>query len=318
RAQRLPGETEDTMAEESPHESKKMVYISMSLIARRNLQLPAEKQTPEDITKAVAKLTTVRLDRENIGTLENFKCLENVCSLYLQQNQIKRIENLELLCSLRFLMLAGNKIQKVENLKPLQQLGFLDLSNNQIEQLDPGEFPESLIILKMIDNDCTKQERYRERIIGALPALQQLDGNPIQRRKEPNETDEANETSGDSESEEEQYDSETKKEDSLPEISVSLGKMKEFFVDIHKEIVCRSQWRRKEAETDHNLRMNELEEIRREITQRQYEPVRMKNNSSHQECDRNVILSEAGTKEMQIREPQLKLLTDTPGKQIHG
>ncbi|XP_048470778.1 leucine-rich repeat-containing protein 46 [Rhincodon typus] len=293
----------------------------MSLIAKRNLQLPAEKLTPEDITNAVGKLTTVRLDRENIGALENIECLENVCSLYLQQNQIKRIENLELLGNLRFLTLASNKIQKVENLKPLQQLGFLDLSNNQIEQLDPGEFPESLIILKMTDNDCTKHEGYRERVIEALPALQQLDGDPIQRRKEPNETDEESGASGHSESEEdmeEQYDTETEREDSLPEISVSRGKVKEFFVDIHKEIVCRSQWRRKEAETDHKLRMNELEEIRKQITQRQYEPIRMKNNSSYQERDQNVGLSEAGTKEMQIKEPQLKLLTDTPGKQIHG
>ncbi|XP_067869116.1 leucine-rich repeat-containing protein 46-like isoform X2 [Heterodontus francisci] len=293
----------------------------MSLIAKRNLQLPAEKQTPEDLTQAVAKLMTVRLDRENIGALGNLECLGNVYSLYLQQNQIKKIENLELLHSLRFLTLAANRIQKVENLKTLQKLGFLDLSNNQIEQLDPGEFPESLIILNMSDNDCTKQEGYREQVIEALPALQQLDGNSVQRRKGPNEAGKEDGDSGNSESEEdteEQNDTETEKEDSLPEISASLGKVKEFFAEIHKEMVCRSQQRRKEAETGHKLRMNELEEIRNQITQRLYEPVRMKKVCSYQESDPNVGSSEGGPREMKIKELQLKFLTDNPGEQSQG
>ncbi|XP_041029743.1 leucine-rich repeat-containing protein 46-like [Carcharodon carcharias] len=134
------GRGEATMAEDSPCESKTLVYISISLIAKRNLQLPADKQTPEDITEAMAKLMTVRLDRENIDTLGNFECLGNVYSLYLQQVIIWLqpptdgfVEVVE-----EFLTLAANRIQKVENLRPLQKLGFLDLSNNQIEQLDPG------------------------------------------------------------------------------------------------------------------------------------------------------------------------------------
>ncbi|XP_078385300.1 leucine-rich repeat-containing protein 46-like [Cetorhinus maximus] len=287
------------MEEDSPCESKTLVYISISLIAKRNLQLPADKQTPEAITEAMAKLMTVRLDRENIDTLGNFECLGNVYSLYLQQNQIKKIENLELLHNLRFLTLAANRIQKVENLRPLQKLGFLDLSNNQIEQLDPGEFPGSLIILNMTDNDCTKLEGYRERMIEALPALRQLDGNSVQGREEPYEAGEEEGDTGDSESEEdteEQYDTEIEKEDSLPEISASLEKVKEFFVEIHKEMICRSQQRRKEAETDHKSRMNELEEIRNQITQRRYEAVRMKKDCSYQEGEPNVGSSEGGTK----------------------
>ncbi|XP_067825300.1 leucine-rich repeat-containing protein 46-like [Heptranchias perlo] len=295
--------------EDSPCESKKLVYISVSLIAKRNLELPAEKQTPENITEALANLMTIRLDRENIGTLGNFECLGDAYNLYLQQNQIKKIENLELLHNLRFLTLAANRIQKVENLKCLQKLGFLDLSNNQIEQLDPGEFPESLIILNMTGNDCTKQEGYREQVTRALPALQQLDGNSVQRRKDPNEAGEENGEAGDvnvSESEEdteEQYDTESEKEDSLPEISVSLGKVNEFFAEIHKEMVCRSHQRKKEAENDHKSRLNELQEIRNQIAHPRYEPVRMKKVSNYQENDPNVGSSEGGPKEMKSKEP---------------
>uniref|UniRef100_UPI00398F6C5C leucine-rich repeat-containing protein 46-like n=1 Tax=Pristiophorus japonicus TaxID=55135 RepID=UPI00398F6C5C len=258
---------------DSPCESEKLVYISVSLIAKRNLQLPAEKQTAEDITEALAKLMTVRLDRENIGKLGNFECLGDVYNLYLQLNQIKKIESLELFHNLRFLTLAANKIQKVENLKSLQKLGFLDLSNNQIKQLDPGEFPESLIILNMTGNDCTKQEGYREQVIQALSALKQLDGNSVQRREDPNEAGEEDgdaDDLDDSESEEDtddEYDTETEK-DSLPEISVSLENVKEFFAEIHKEMICRSQQRKKEAETEHISRLNELQEIRNQIVRK--------------------------------------------------
>ncbi|GCB65083.1 leucine-rich repeat-containing protein 46-like [Scyliorhinus torazame] len=315
------GRGEAAMAEDSPCESKKLVYISSSLIAKRNLQLSADKQTSGDIAEAVAKLSTVRLDRENIGVLGNFECVKNVYSLYLQQNQIKKIEHLELLHNLRFLMLAANRIEEVENLTSLKKLGFLDLSNNQIEQLEPGEFPECLIILNMTGNSCTKQKGYRERVIETLPALQQLDGSSVQRTKEPHGAGEEDQDTSDSESEEdteEQYDTGTEKADSLPEVSASLGKVKEFFVEIHKAMVCRSQQRRKETETDHKSRMNELEEIRNQITERLYEPVRTKKDCGYQESDPNVGSGEGGTREMKIKEPQLKLLADTPGEQMQG
>ncbi|XP_038635532.1 leucine-rich repeat-containing protein 46-like [Scyliorhinus canicula] len=294
------------MAEDSLCESKKLVYISSSLIAKRNLQLSADKQTPGDTAEAVAKLSTVRLDRENIGVLGNFECVKNVYSLYLQQNQIKKIENLELLHNLRFLMLAANRIKEVENLTSLKKLGFLDLSNNQIEQLAPGEFPKCLIILNMTGNSCTKQEGYRERVMEALPALQQLDGSSVQRTKEPHGAGEEDQDTSDSESEEdteEQYDSQTEKADSLPEVSASLGKVKECFAEIHKAMVYRSQQRRKETETDHKSRMNELEKIRNQITERMYEPVRTKKDCSYQESDPKVGSSEGGTREMKIKEP---------------
>uniref|UniRef100_A0A4W3HJG8 Uncharacterized protein n=1 Tax=Callorhinchus milii TaxID=7868 RepID=A0A4W3HJG8_CALMI len=78
-----------------------------------------------------------------------------------------------------FLTLAANKIQKVENLQRLCSLGFLDLSDNRIQELDPGEFPASLVILKLTGNDCTKREGYQELVTKALPGLRRLDGHFI-------------------------------------------------------------------------------------------------------------------------------------------
>ncbi|XP_072927503.1 uncharacterized protein [Hemitrygon akajei] len=283
-------------SEYSP-ESEKLVQISMSLVAERNLH--AEEHRMEDMKEALAKLMTIRLDRENISTLGNFECVENICSLYLQQNQIKKIENLELFHNLRFLTLAGNRIQKVENLKCLQKLGFLDLSDNQIEQLDPGEFPDRLIILNMSGNDCTKQEEYREQVIQTLPVLQQLDGILVQRKKDPNEAGEIHDSDG-SENEEdsdELDDTEVEKNDSLPNIFTSPEKIKDFFAELHKEMVCRSQQRRKEAEKEHKNRLNELQEIRKQLTQMQYEPIKMNKLSNYPRNDPNFNLREDGQNE---------------------
>ncbi|XP_069762969.1 leucine-rich repeat-containing protein 46-like [Narcine bancroftii] len=281
-------EQECDPAQEYSPESKNLVQISMLLLVEQNLQLCARGQRLEDVKEALAKLTTVRLDRKNVDILGNFEGLENVYNLYLQQNQIKKIENLELLHNLRFLTLAGNKIQKVENLKCLQKLGFLDLSNNQIEQLDPGEFPDHLIILNMSGNDCTKQKEYRwdtlqlcmEQVIQTLPALQQLDGILVQRKKDPNEADDVGDGhdldgSQSEEDSDEPYDTESEKKDSLCDISVSPGKVKGFFAELHKEMVCRSQERRKEVEKDHKTRLNELHEIRSELARMRCKPMRM-------------------------------------------
>ncbi|XP_051894517.1 leucine-rich repeat-containing protein 46-like isoform X2 [Pristis pectinata] len=291
-------------------ESKKLVQISMSLVAERNLQLRAEEHRLEDIKEALAKLMTVRLDRENINTLGNFECMENVCSLYLQQNQIKKIENLELFHNLRFLTLAGNRIQKVENLKCLQKLGFLDLSNNQIEQLDPGEFPERLIILNMSGNGCTKQEEYREQVIQTLPALQQLDGILIQRKEDPIEADEGGDIhdldgSENEEDSDELYDTESEKKDSLPNIFTSPEKVKDFFAELHNEMVFRSQERRKEVEKDHKTRLNELQEIRNQLARIRCEPIRMNKISNYPKNDPNFGLREAGQNEERAAQTEI-------------
>ncbi|XP_066837618.1 leucine-rich repeat-containing protein 46 isoform X3 [Anser cygnoides] len=125
--------------------------------------------------------------------------LQGVRSLGLQPNRIEKIENLGCFPNLRpahhlaraaaptpavpvlrrFLSLAGNRIREVENLRPLQHLRFLDLSQNQIQMLDPDELPRSLQLLDLTGNTCTRQPRYRELVVGALPHLLQLDTRPL-------------------------------------------------------------------------------------------------------------------------------------------
>ncbi|CAM4634238.1 unnamed protein product [Lepidochelys kempii] len=230
--------------------------ITNSLIARRNLSCPAEKETPESISKALASLLTIRLDRENICAISNLQGLREVRSLYLQQNQIETIENLSCLPNLRFLSLAGNRIRAVENLQDLQDLQFLDLSQNRIETLDPDELPWSLRILNFSGNRCTSQNGYRELLLGALPHLMKLDTQLIPSWRDPDPTEEEEEEGASD-------DSDSEEDDDVPELTGPFCADKEFFMGLHQELAGRSQRRRQEALSEHQARLEELTERQR-------------------------------------------------------
>ncbi|XP_074835315.1 leucine-rich repeat-containing protein 46 isoform X3 [Carettochelys insculpta] len=230
--------------------------ITDCLVAQRNLRCPAEKGTPESTAKALASLLTVRLDRENICTINNLQGLREVRSLYLQQNQIETIENLSCLPNLRFLSLAGNRIRALENLQDLKQLQFLDLSQNQIKTLDPDELPQSLLILNLLGNGCTNQAGYRELVLGALPRLKMLDAQLISSWRDPYPAEEEEEA-GASE------DSASEEDDDIPELTGPFCTDKEFFVGLHQELAGRSQRRRQEALREHQARLEELAERQR-------------------------------------------------------
>uniref|UniRef100_A0A8C8VE48 Leucine rich repeat containing 46 n=1 Tax=Pelusios castaneus TaxID=367368 RepID=A0A8C8VE48_9SAUR len=207
-------------------------------------------------SEALASLLTIRLDRENIRAISNLQGLREVRSLYLQQNQIETIENLSCLPNLRFLSLAGNRIRAVENLRDLQQLQFLDLSQNQIEILAPDELPWTLLILNLTGNGCTSQNGYRELVLGALPHLLKLDAQLISswRDCDPEEEEEEEGASADSDYEE---------DDDIPELTDPFCADKEFFADLHQELAGRSQRRRQEALSEHQVRLEELTERQR-------------------------------------------------------
>ncbi|XP_043359313.1 leucine-rich repeat-containing protein 46, partial [Dermochelys coriacea] len=210
--------------------------ITNSLIAGRNLSCPAEKETPESISKALASLLTIRLDRENICAISNLQGLREVRNLYLQQNQIETIENLSCLPNLRFLSLAGNRIRAVENLQDLQHLQFLDLSQNWIETLDPDELPWSLRILNFSGNRCTSQNGYSWR-----------DPDPVEEEEEEGASD----------------DSDAEEDDDVPELTGPFCADKEFFTGLHQELAGRSQRRMQEALSEHQARLEELTERQR-------------------------------------------------------
>ncbi|XP_008111646.2 leucine-rich repeat-containing protein 46 isoform X2 [Anolis carolinensis] len=223
------------------------VSLTKSLIARRNLAVPMDDETLENISQALSSLEILRLDRERISHITDLEGLEQIHSIYLQQNQIKKIENLSCLPNLKFLSLAGNQISKVENLRTLLKLQFLDLSQNCIKTLDIDELPQSLVVLDLTGNKCTNQNSYRERVLAALPLLKELDtkstpswNTPVQSKEE--------DSSEDSDYEE------------WPGLSRPLSAEKDFFVDLHEEFTSRSARRREEAVKEHEAHLEELKQ----------------------------------------------------------
>ncbi|OPJ74403.1 leucine-rich repeat-containing protein 46 [Patagioenas fasciata monilis] len=201
---------------------------------------------PESRSTELLSPPTLHLDRENICAIGRLWSLREIHSLYLQRNQIEKIENLGCFPNLRFLSLAGNRIRRVENLQPLRHLRVLDLSHNQIQTLDLDKLPRSLWLLDLTGNECTHQHGYRERVLGALPHLLQLDNQPIREEEE---------EGGSSSSEDE--------DNALPsEPSSPFTADKDFFADLQQELAGRSWRRRREALSEHRARLEELEMLR--------------------------------------------------------
>ncbi|KAE8575021.1 hypothetical protein XENTR_v10003669 [Xenopus tropicalis] len=150
--------------------------ITIQTIARRNLDPSLQNATGQRLAEALLLLHSVRLDRERITRMSSLECVRETHSLYLQENLIKKIENLELLKNLRFLSLSGNRIEEVTNLHSLLNLQFLDLSHNLIQRVNEGELPPKLLALDLRENGCTHAPDYRQKVMTALPLLQELDG----------------------------------------------------------------------------------------------------------------------------------------------
>ncbi|XP_060076485.1 leucine-rich repeat-containing protein 46-like [Ylistrum balloti] len=153
----------------------KPVRLSLHLIQKRHIN-DAQHKSQEEIVQALNKITHLRLDRENIGQIDNLELLgDKVTNVYLQKNKIQVIQNLECLKNLTFLTLADNQISQVEGLTHLNKLLLLDLSNNFIHHFQIDEFPESVMILNLKENPCTKLPDYRGGLIQDLEKLQILD-----------------------------------------------------------------------------------------------------------------------------------------------
>lgn len=77
--------------------------------------------------------------------------------------------------NLVFLTMQSNQIKRLEGLKHLKKLSFLDVSQNQIGEFDVAELPENIMIMKMVDNPCTKLEDYRKNVVVHLNLLEEFD-----------------------------------------------------------------------------------------------------------------------------------------------
>ncbi|XP_006166156.1 leucine-rich repeat-containing protein 46 [Tupaia chinensis] len=215
------------------------VCITEALITKRNLTFPEDEDLSEKMFHTLAELQTVRLDREGITTITNLEGLHNIHSLYLQANKIQRIENLACIPSLRFLSLAGNRISQVENLLDLPYLQFLDLSENLIETLKLDEFPQSLLILNLTGNGCTKQDGYRGLVTQALSLLLDLDGQPVLERWTSDDEDNAS----------------SDEDEEFPELSGPFCSEQGFLKELEQELSRQKELRQQTALTEHLLRM---------------------------------------------------------------
>ncbi|XP_053308761.1 leucine-rich repeat-containing protein 46 [Spea bombifrons] len=213
---------------------------TLTAIARRNLDPSLCRNTEEALLHAVRHLSTVRLDREGITTLANLDVVREVRSLYLQKNLIKKIENLDALKNLRFLSLSGNRIEEVINLCCLQNLKFLDLSHNLIQRISAGELPLGLLILDLTGNVCTQKNGYRQELLGALPLLQELDGEVVRDGSSP-EPQMSHEGDEDSDGDD-----------------ISLCGNPGALTSLSHELLRRSHQRRDRALKEHQLRLEEL------------------------------------------------------------
>ncbi|XP_032567238.1 leucine-rich repeat-containing protein 46 isoform X1 [Chiroxiphia lanceolata] len=109
------------------------------------------------------------------------------------------------------------------------------------------ELPRSLQILDLTGNECTRQQGYRELVLGALPHLLQLDAQPLRGKEE--------EGGGSSRGEDED-------DELLPEPGGPFTVDRGFFADLRRELVGRSQRRRRETLEEHRARLEELQERR--------------------------------------------------------
>ncbi|XP_075033114.1 leucine-rich repeat-containing protein 46 isoform X2 [Mixophyes fleayi] len=139
-----------------------------------------------------------------------------------------------------FLILSGNRIEEIQNLLCLQKLQLLDLSHNVIHRLDTGKLPQTILILDLTGNPCTKIQDYRQQVLGALPILQELDGEAVR---------EAVIQGSLSDSEEE--DGSDSDDTSIPCDHSGLSSMSQ-------DILCRSYQRRNRAMREHEERLAEL------------------------------------------------------------
>ncbi|XP_038045204.1 leucine-rich repeat-containing protein 46-like [Patiria miniata] len=234
---------------EMPVVASKPVRINLSLIARRNLPPDIASGSHEKLIQAISKLTHLRLDRENIGEIDDLEMMGPVTNLYLQQNRIRKIENLESLQSLRFLTLADNQIERVENLSVLPELKLLDLSSNQIRDFNTDELPKTLLILNMEGNPCSQQPEYRKRILLAFPNLKQLDGDDVTRQERLEAGCDALAPSSDEADDEEDI------EDGTEEIT---GQSAEDVLQLSADLIKQSRLRSQRQATEHYKHMEQL------------------------------------------------------------
>nr|XP_039253910.1 protein tilB homolog [Styela clava] len=152
-----------------------MVRITEQLIRKRAEHNECEIYTLEEIS----------LHQQDIEKIEYLdKWCKDLKILYLQSNLIDKIENVGKLKKLEYLNLALNNVAKIENMQGCESLQKLDLTLNFVSEVTTIESLRSNYFLEEIyltGNPCVNFEGYRQYVIAALPQLQRLDGQTIEK-----------------------------------------------------------------------------------------------------------------------------------------
>ena len=127
------------------------------------------------LTQQLFETTKLRLNDMAIQQIENLEMFTALQCLYLHHNQIRMIENMEFHPNLRVLSINNNRIEELSGLLCLNRLEYLNASTNKIAHVDEAELPPSLVHLNLSNNPAAWEDDYRQRLIGALPALEDLD-----------------------------------------------------------------------------------------------------------------------------------------------
>lgn len=152
-----------------------MAPIDLAMIRRR----------AEHNEGMVSTLEEISLHQQEI---EKIEALGQLCRhlkiLYLQNNIIAKLQNLHRLKELEYANFAVNNITKIENLQRCESLTKLDLTVNFITKaslltVHTLEANYKLEDLYLMGNPCADFGGYRAFVIGTLPQLKKLDGNPV-------------------------------------------------------------------------------------------------------------------------------------------
>ena len=106
------------------------------------LKLIFKKVKNEDLELIgeLTSLNTLKLDYNDISTIQGLEKLTNLQEFHLKYNNITKIEGLEKLANLQDLDLCNNRITTIQGLDNLANLEYLVLSKNNIPRSQIDQF----------------------------------------------------------------------------------------------------------------------------------------------------------------------------------
>jgi hypothetical protein len=131
--------------------------------------------------KYIKNCTELYLANKGITELDGFEPFTNLETLWINGNKLEFLDDLDGCMRLQHLYAQDNRLNTLDGSIPsLKHLRTLVLSNNALSNLEAVlavlvNFPH-LETLDLSDNPVAEEDRYRARVLKALPQLHSLDG----------------------------------------------------------------------------------------------------------------------------------------------